>query len=52
MSKKDTRLQSLSETIHIRVEELRRLGIKDLDKIFMEEYSIQADHSARKRVQD
>ena len=31
MSKKDTRLQSLSETIHIRVEELRGLGIKDLD---------------------
>ena len=43
MSKKDTRLQSLSETIHIRVEELRGLGIKDLDKIFMEEYLVPAD---------
>ena len=44
MSKKDTRLQSLSETIHIRVEELRGLGIKDLDKIFMEEYLTQTSH--------
>ena len=51
MSKKDTRLQSLSETIHIRVEELRRLGIKDLDKIFMEEYSIQADQLTDSRQQ-
>jgi len=51
MSKKDTRLQSLSETIHIRVEELRGLGIKDLDKIFMEEYLIQADQLTDSRQQ-
>lgn len=51
MSKKDTRLQSLSETIRIRVEELRGLGIKDLDKIFMEEYLIQADQLTDSRQQ-
>ena len=36
MSKKETKLQNLSETIYVRVEELRGLGIKNLDKIFME----------------
>ena len=51
MSKRETRLQSLSETIHIRVEELRGLGIKDLDKIFMEEYLTQADQLTDSRQQ-
>lgn len=51
MSKRETKLQSLSETIHIRVEELRGLGIKDLDKIFMEEYLIQADRLSDSRQQ-
>ena len=51
MSKRETKLQSLSETIHIRVEELRGLGIKDLDKIFMEEYLIQAGRLSDSRQQ-
>lgn len=51
MAKKDTKLQKLSETIHIRVEELRILGIKDLDKIFMEEYLIQAEQLTDSRQQ-
>ena len=51
MSKKDTRLQSLSETIHIRVEELMGLGIKDLDKIFMEECFMQAGQFTDSRQQ-
>lgn len=51
MSKKDTRLQKLSETIYIRVEELRGLGIPDLDKKFMEEYLTQADHLTDSRQQ-
>ncbi len=51
MSKKETSLQNLSETIQIRVEELRGLGIKDLDKIFMEEYLIQAGQLTDSRQQ-
>lgn len=31
MSKKETSLQNLSETTHIRVEELKGMGIKDWD---------------------
>ena len=43
MPKKDTKLQKLSETIHITVEEMRCLGIDGLDRMFMEEYTRQAD---------
>lgn len=43
MPKKDTKLQKLSETIHITVEEIRGLGIEELDRMFMEEYLKQAD---------
>ena len=51
MSKKETNLQNLSKTIHIRVEELRGLGIKDLDKVFMEEYLLQAGQLTDSRQQ-
>lgn len=51
MAKKSTKLQALSETIHIRVEELRKLGINDLDKIFMEEYLMQAEQLTDSRQQ-
>ena len=51
MSKKETKLQNLSETIYVRVEELRGLGIKNLDKIFMEEYLMQADQLTDSRQQ-
>ena len=51
MSRKDTRLQKLSETIYIRVEELRGLGIEDLDKMFMEEYLMRADQLTDSRQQ-
>ena len=43
MPKKDTKLQKLSATIHITVEEMRGLGIENLDRMFMDEYLKQAD---------
>ena len=42
MPKKDTKLQKLSESIYITLEEIRGLGIEDLDRMFMEEYLEQA----------
>lgn len=42
MPKRDTKLQKLSEAIHITVEELRGPGVEGLDRIFMEEYLMQA----------
>lgn len=51
MPKKDTKLQKLSENIYIVVEEMRRLGIEELDKIFMEEYLRQADQLTDTRQQ-
>ena len=51
MPKKDTKLQKLSETIHIAVEEMRGLGIDGLDRMFMEEYIRQADRLTDSRQQ-
>ena len=51
MSKKDTKLQKLSEQIMVAVEEMRGLGIEDLDKMFMEEYLLQADQLTDPRQQ-
>ena len=51
MPKTDTKLQKLSETIHITVEELRGLGVEGLDRIFMEEYLMQAGQLTDSRQQ-
>lgn len=51
MPKRDTKLQKLSETIHITVEELRGLGIEGIDRMFMEEYLMQADQLTDNRQQ-
>lgn len=51
MPRKDTKLQKLSEAIHITVEELRGLGMEDLDAMFMEEYLAQAERLTDSRQQ-
>lgn len=51
MPKKDTKLQKLSETIHITVEEIRCLGIEGLDQMFMEECLKQAEQLTDSRQQ-
>ena len=51
MPKKDTKLQKLSENIHITVEEMKKLGIEGLDKMFMNEYLQQADQLTDSRQQ-
>lgn len=51
MPKRDTKLQKLSETIHITVEELRGLGVEGLDRLFMEEYLSQAGQLTDSRQQ-
>ena len=51
MPKKDTKLQKLSETIYIAVEEMKNLGIEGLDRIFMKEYLQQADQLTDSRQQ-
>ena len=51
MPKTDTKLQKLSETIHITVEELRGLGVEGLDRLFMEEYLSQAGQLTDSRQQ-
>lgn len=51
MPKKDTKLQKLSEDIYITLEEIRGLGIEDLDRIFMEEYLEQAGQLTDPRQQ-
>ena len=51
MPKRDTKLQKLSETIHITVEELRGLGVEGLDRLFMEEYLMQAEKLTDSRQQ-
>lgn len=43
MPKRDTKLQKLSETIHITVEELRGgLGVEGMDRLFREECLMQS----------
>lgn len=51
MPKKDTKLQKLSENIYITLEEIRGLGIEDLDKMFMQEYLEQAEQLTDTRQQ-
>ncbi len=42
MPKKDTKLEKLSQTIYITVEEMKNLNINNLDQMFMEIYAQQA----------
>lgn len=51
MPKKDTKLEKLSEKIHITVEEMKNLGIGDLDQMFMEIYAEQAGQLTDSRQQ-
>lgn len=51
MSKRDSKLQKLSETMHITVEELRGLGLEGIDRMFMEEYLMQAGRLTDSRQQ-
>lgn len=51
MPKKDTKLQKLSESIYITLEEIRGLGIENLDRMFMQEYLEQADQLTDTRQQ-
>ncbi len=43
MAKKDTRLETLSKTVHMPIEEIRLSETEGLDRIFMDIYSQQAD---------
>lgn len=43
MAKKDTKLENLSKTVHMLVEEIRISETGGLDCIFMDVYSQQAD---------
>lgn len=38
MPKKDTKLVQLSEKVHIAVEEMKNLGVENLDHTFLEIY--------------
>lgn len=51
MPRKNTKLQKLSESIPIALEEIRGLGIENLDRMFMEEYLEQADQLTDTRQQ-
>ena len=55
MPKKSTQLEQLSEKIHITVEEMRNLGVENLDHMFLEIYAEQAsqltDTRQQKKVQ-
>lgn len=51
MPKKDTKLQKLSESIQFTVEEMRGLGIKGLDLLFLEKYMEEAEHFTASRQQ-
>ena len=52
MPKKDTKLEQLSEKIHITVEEMRNLGVEDLDHMFLEIYAEQASQLTDTRQQE
>lgn len=52
MPKKDTKLQKLSENIHVIVEEMRELGIEELDRMFMMEYLKYAEQLTDSRQQE
>ena len=48
MPKKDTKLEKLSEKIHITVEEIRNLGVENMDCMFILNYSPIHDESGSK----
>ncbi len=52
MPKKDTKLEKLSEKIYITVEEMRKLGVENLDCMFMEIYAEQAAALTDSRQQE
>lgn len=51
MPKKSTKLEQLSEKIHITVEEMRNLGVENLDHMFLEIYVEQASQLTDTRQQ-
>ena len=51
MAKKDTKLENLSKTVHVLVEEIRISEMEGLDRIFMDVYSQQASMMTDSRQQ-
>ena len=51
MAKKDTKLENLSKTVHMLIEEIRLSQTEGLDRIFMDVYSQQADMTTDSRQQ-
>ena len=51
MAKKDTKLDSLSKSVHMLVEEIRISETEGLDRIFMDAYTRQADMMTDSRQQ-
>ena len=51
MAKKDTKLENLSKTVHMLIEEIRLSETEGLDRIFMDVYSQQADMMTDSRQQ-
>lgn len=51
MAKKDTKLENLSKTVHMLIEEIRLSQTEGLDRIFMDVYSQQADMMTDSRQQ-
>lgn len=51
MPKKDTKLIQLSEKVHIAVEEMKNLGVENLDHMFLEIYTEQAGRLTDSRQQ-
>lgn len=51
MPKKSTKLEQLSEKIHITVEEMKNLGVENLDHMFLEKYVEQASQFTDTRQQ-
>ena len=51
MTKKDTKLENLSKTVHMLIEEIRLSETEGLDRIFMDVYSQQADMMTDSRQQ-
>ena len=52
MPKKSIQLEQLSEKIHITVEEMRNLGVENLDHMFLEIYVEQASQLTDTRQQE
>lgn len=51
MPKKDTKLIQLSEKVHITVEEMKNLGVENLEHMFLEIYTEQASQLTDSRQQ-